>query len=89
MLQPIAVDPKTFQDALADAQAIAIGFTQVTADEKTEFYFPANASLIKKLEETFEINLHDELSFFQQLENLAKYLKSLSQPINSPPIEFF
>ena len=64
MLQPIAVDPKTFQDALADSQAIAIGFTQVTADEKTEFNFPANASLIKKLEETFEINLHDELSFF-------------------------
>ena len=64
MLQPIAVDLKSFQDALADSQAIAVGFTQLVADEKTSFNFPANPELIKKLEETFEINLRDELSFF-------------------------
>ncbi len=64
MLQPIAVDPKTFQDALADVQAIAIGFTQKSADGKTEVNFPFHSSLIKKLEDTFEIDLRDELSFF-------------------------
>ena len=64
MLQPIAVDPKTFREALADVQAIAIGFTQKSADANTEVNFPFNTSLIKKFEDTFEIDLRDELSFF-------------------------
>ena len=68
MLQPIAVDLKSVSDALADAQSIAIGFTQVTTGEKNEgkaeFNFPANFNLAKKLEEIFEINLSDELAFF-------------------------
>lgn len=64
MLQPIAVDLKTFQAALADVQAIAIGFTHKSADGKTEVNFPFHSSLIKKLEDTFEIDLRDELSFF-------------------------
>jgi leucyl aminopeptidase len=68
VLQPIAVDLKSVSDALADAQSIAIGFTQVTTGEKNEgkaeFNFPANFNLAKKLEEIFEINLSDELAFF-------------------------
>ncbi len=64
MLQPIAVDPNSISDALADAQSIAIGFTQVASDEKSEFNFPANSNLAKKLEALFEINLRDELNFF-------------------------
>ena len=46
MLQPIAVDPNSnlgaLTDALADAQSIAIGFTQRTDDgegKKVEFNF--------------------------------------------------
>ena len=71
MLQPIAVDPnatpEALTDALADAQSIAIGFTQKIGageDKKVEFNFPAHANLIKKLEKTFEIDLRDELAFF-------------------------
>ncbi|MEY4497914.1 MAG: hypothetical protein RJA40_19 [Actinomycetota bacterium] len=64
MLQPIAVDPNSISDALADAQSIAIGFTQVASDEKSEFNFPANSNLAKRLEALFEINLRDELNFF-------------------------
>lgn len=63
MLQPIAVDPKSLQDALADVQSIAVGFTQVSSDP-AEFNFPANSALIKTLEETFAVNLRDELAFF-------------------------
>ena len=71
MLQPIAVDPnatpEALIDALADAQSIAIGFTQKIGageDKKVEFNFPAHANLIKKLEKIFEIDLRDELAFF-------------------------
>jgi len=71
VLQPIAVDPnatpEALTDALADAQSIAIGFTQKIGageDKKVEFNFPAHANLIKKLEKTFEIDLRDELAFF-------------------------
>ena len=50
-------------DALADSQAIAIGFT---ADSNTpaSFDFPANGALVKKLEKLFDLNLRDELEFF-------------------------
>lgn len=71
MLQPIAVDPNSnlgaLTDALADAQSIAIGFTQRTDDgegKKVEFNFPAHGALIAKLEKIFEIDLRDELAFF-------------------------
>ena len=71
MLQPIAVDPNSnlgaLTDALADAQSIAIGFTQRTDDgegKKVEFNFPAHSALIAKLEKIFEIDLRDELAFF-------------------------
>ena len=59
LLTPIEVSV----DALADSQAIAIGFT---ADSNTPatFDFPANGALIKKLEKLFNINLIDELEFF-------------------------
>ena len=80
MLQPIAVDHNSNLDslieALADAQSIAIGFTQknATAENATpgetgeksvaEYNFPSHANLIKKLEKIFEIDLRDELAFF-------------------------
>ena len=76
MLQPIAVDLKSLSDALADAQSIAIGFTQAIKnleknleknpdkEEKPEYNFPSHLKLIEKLEETFEIDLRDELAFF-------------------------
>ena len=71
MLQPIAVDPNSnlgaLTDALADAQSIAIGFTQRTDDgegKKVEFNFPAHGALIAKLEKIFQIDLRDELAFF-------------------------
>ena len=59
LLTPIEVSV----DALADSQAIAIGFT---ADSNTpaNFDFPANGALIKKLEKLFDLNLSDELEFF-------------------------
>ena len=50
-------------DALADSQAIAIGFV-ASSETPTTFSFPANGALIKKLEKLFEINLSDELEFF-------------------------
>jgi leucyl aminopeptidase len=67
VLQPIAVDPNSISDALADAQSIAIGFIQaakISEDEKTVYNFPSHTGLIKKLEKTFEIDLRDELAFF-------------------------
>ena len=80
MLQPIAVDLKSLSDALADAQSIAIGFTQASKnleksleknleknpdkEEKPEYNFPSHLKLIEKLEETFEIDLREELAFF-------------------------
>ena len=68
MLQPIAVDLKSLSDALADAQSIAIGFTQAIKNPdkevKPEYNFPSHLKLIEKLEETFEIDLRDELAFF-------------------------
>lgn len=72
MLQPIAVDLKSLSDALADAQSIAIGFIQVInssdkssdSEEKPEYSFPSHTKIIEKLEETFEIDLRDELAFF-------------------------
>jgi len=80
VLQPIAVDHNSNLDslieALADAQSIAIGFTQknATAENATpgetgeksvaEYNFPSHANLIKKLEKIFEIDLRDELAFF-------------------------
>ena len=51
-------------DALADSQAIAIGFTSTADGEKKVFDFPANSALVKKLEKLFEVNLRDELEFF-------------------------
>ena len=59
LLTPIEVSV----DALADSQAIAIGFT---ADSNTpaSFDFPANGALVKKLEKLFDLNLRDELEFF-------------------------
>jgi len=49
--------------ALADSQAIAIGFT---ADSNTpaNFDFPAHGALVKSLEKLFDLNLRDELEFF-------------------------
>ena len=80
MLQPIAVDLKSLSNALADAQSIAIGFTQASKNlevdlgvdleknpdkaEKPEYNFPSYAKIIQKLEETFDIDLRDELAFF-------------------------
>ena len=68
MLQPIAVDLNSLSDALADAQSIAIGFTQAIKNPdkevKPEYNFPSHIKLIEKLEETFEIDLRDELAFF-------------------------
>jgi leucyl aminopeptidase len=51
-------------DALADSQAIAIGFTLNSDGDKKVFDFPANSSLVKKLEKLFEVDLRDELEFF-------------------------
>jgi len=51
-------------DALADSQAIAIGFTSIADGEKKAFDFPANSALVKKLEKLFEVDLRDELEFF-------------------------
>ena len=51
-------------DALADSQAIAIGFTATTVGEITSFDFPAHSALVKKLEKLFDLNLRDELEFF-------------------------
>ena len=51
-------------DALADSQAIAIGFTSTADGEKKVFDFPANSALVKKLEKLFEVDLRDELEFF-------------------------
>jgi leucyl aminopeptidase len=50
-------------DALADSQAIAIGFT-VDSNTPASFDFPANSALVKKLEKLFDLNLRDELEFF-------------------------
>ena len=57
MLQPIAVDLKSLSDALADAQSIAVGFTQASKnleknpdkEEKPEYNFPSHLKLIEKL----------------------------------------
>lgn len=51
-------------DALADSQAIAIGFTSIADGDKKVFDFPANSALVKKLEKLFEVDLRDELEFF-------------------------
>jgi len=51
-------------DALADSQAIAIGFTATLVGESTSYDFPAHGALVKKLEKLFELNLRDELEFF-------------------------
>ncbi|CAB4535152.1 unannotated protein [freshwater metagenome] len=51
-------------DALADSQAIAIGFTSISEGDKKVFDFPANSALVKKLEKLFEVDLRDELEFF-------------------------
>ena len=51
-------------DALADSQAIAIGFTATTVGDSTSFDFPAHGALVKKLEKLFDLNLSDELTFF-------------------------
>ena len=59
LLTPIEVSV----DALADSQAIAIGFTADSGTPAT-FDFPANGGLIKKLEKLFDLNLRDELEFF-------------------------
>ncbi len=59
LLTPIEVSV----DALADSQAIAIGFTADSSTPAT-FDFPANGGLIKKLEKLFDLNLRDELEFF-------------------------
>ena len=59
LLSPIEVSV----DALADAQAIAIGFA-ADSSTPTTFDFPANSALIKKLEKLFDLNLRDELQFF-------------------------
>jgi len=50
-------------DALADSQAIAIGFT-VDSNTPASFDFPANSAHVKKLEKLFDLNLRDELEFF-------------------------
>ncbi len=59
LLTPIEVSV----DALADSQAIAIGFT-ADSNTPTNFDFPANGTLIKSLEKLFDLNLRDELEFF-------------------------
>ena len=59
LLTPIEVSV----DALADSQAIAIGFT-VDSNTPATFDFPANSALVKKLEKLFDLNLRDELEFF-------------------------
>ena len=59
LLTPIEVSV----DALADSQAIAIGFT-VDSNTPASFDFPANSALVKKLEKLFDLNLRDELEFF-------------------------
>ena len=59
LLTPIEVSV----DALADSQALAIGFT-ADSNTPTTFDFPANGALIKKLEKLFDLNLRDELEFF-------------------------
>jgi len=51
-------------EALADSQAIAIGFTATVENERTTFDFPAHSALVKKLEKLFDLNLRDELEFF-------------------------
>ena len=50
--------------ALADSQAIAIGFTCATVGDNNSFDFPAHSALVKKLEKLFDLNLRDELEFF-------------------------
>ncbi len=60
LLSPIEVS----LEALADSQAIAIGFTADATNAITTFDFPANSALIKKLEKLFDLNLRDELEFF-------------------------
>ena len=59
LLTPIEVSV----DALADSQAIAIGFT-ADSNSPASFDFPANGALVKKLEKLFDLNLRDELEFF-------------------------
>ncbi len=60
LLNPIEVSV----DALADSQAIAIGFTATSTGSPTAFDFPAHSALVKKLEKLFDLNLRDELEFF-------------------------
>lgn len=62
LLTPIKVSV----DALADSQAIAIGFI-ADSNKPTTFDFPANGALIKKLEKLFDLNLRDELEFFSAI----------------------
>jgi hypothetical protein len=68
VLQPIAVDLKSLSDALADAQSIAIGFTQ------------ASKNLEKSLEKNLEKNPDkriNSLAIFGSKDNLQS--KSISQ----------
>jgi len=51
-------------EALADSQAIAIGFKATAEGESTTYDFPAHGALVKKLEKLFDLNLSDELEFF-------------------------
>jgi leucyl aminopeptidase len=51
-------------NAVAQSQAIAIGFTAKANGEDTFFDFPAFGSLIKELENKFEVDLIAELEFF-------------------------
>lgn len=48
--------------AIAQSEAIAIGFSKAVSGEK--FEFPVHGSFIKKVEKSFEIDLTQELSFF-------------------------
>ena len=60
LLSPVEVS----LEALADSQAIAVGFKVTSEGSSTSFDFPAHSALIKKLEKLFDLNLRDELEFF-------------------------
>ena len=60
LLSPIEVKV----EALADSQAIAIGFKATAEGDATTYDFPAHSALVKKLEKLFDLNLRDELEFF-------------------------
>lgn len=63
-----AINPEI--GALAEAQAIGIGFSKKLEPEKADipenytYEFPAHRKLIDKLEELFEVDLASELSFY-------------------------